>query len=213
MFGGVLPAAAAGAPSSPGSPASVYAIDSLHCDGTTAQQATVRGPPAHRHHGPTTAYDTVDGWSDGVVVRPTARAIETFDAARPSARGARATGTTGAHVQRSDAAFSAIGRWRVAAKSASGAEAALAGRNLGRQLASEQQLSEIGRALAGAGSSTKLRVAERLARDYGGVADDWAKMGSSSYRGADGFRMETHWYENVLSRERFEFKAKTMWLP
>jgi RHS repeat-associated protein len=99
------------------------------------------------------------------------------------------------------------------AKGGSGAESALAGRDLGRQLASEQQMGEVGIALAGAGSSTKLRVAERLTRDYGGVADDWAKVGSSSYRGADGFGMETHWYENVLSGERFEFKTKTMWLP
>lgn len=101
----------------------------------------------------------------------------------------------------------------VAAKNASGAESALAGRNLGRRLASEQQMGEVGSSLAGAGSTTKLRAAQRLADDYGGAADDWAKMGSSSYRGSDGFAMETHWYEHVLTGQRFEFKTKMLWLP
>ena len=85
---------------------------------------------------------------------------------------------------------------------------AIAGRDLGRQLASEQQASEIGRALAGAGTTTKLRAADRLAQQYGGAAEDWAKMGSSSYRGSDGFQSETHWYENRLTGQRVEFKTK-----
>jgi len=102
----------------------------------------------------------------------------------------------------------------VAAETASsGAESVFAGRNLARQLASEQQMAEAGTPLAGAGTDTKLRAAERLAADYGGAAGDWAKMGSSSYRGADGFQFETHWYENVLTGARFEFKTKFQWLP
>ncbi|MHC6219219.1 hypothetical protein [Arthrobacter sp. MMS24-S77] len=106
-----------------------------------------------------------------------------------------------------------LGKLGKVAKGARGAESAIAGRNLGRQLASEQQMGEAGTALAGAGSSGKLRVADRLAIEYGGTAADWAKMGSSSYKGTDGFRMETHWYENVLTGERFEFKTEMMWLP
>lgn len=89
----------------------------------------------------------------------------------------------------------------------------MAGRNLARQLASEQQMAEAGTPLAGARTGTKLRAAERLAADYGGGAGDWAKMGSSSYRGADGFQFETHWYESVLTGARFEFKTKFQWLP
>ena len=95
----------------------------------------------------------------------------------------------------------------------SGAESAVAGRSLARQLASEQQLGEAGTPLAGAGTATKLRAADRLAADYGGEAADWAKMGSSSFRGADGFQFETHWYENVLTGVRTEFKTKFLWLP
>jgi hypothetical protein len=57
-------------------------------------------------------------------------------------------------------------------------------------------MGEVGTPLAGAGTGTKLRAAERLAEDYGGAPQDWAKMGSSSYRGADGFQFQTHWYEN-----------------
>ena len=101
----------------------------------------------------------------------------------------------------------------VAAKTASGAESAGAARNLGRQLASEQQMSDIGTSLAGSGSKDVLKVADRLATEYGGASADWAKMGSSSFRGADGFQFETHWYENVLTGVRTEFKTKFLWLP
>jgi hypothetical protein len=38
-------------------------------------------------------------------------------------------------------------------------------------------------------------------------------MTSSSYKGEDGFRMATHWYENLARGERFEPKTKMMWLP
>ena len=78
---------------------------------------------------------------------------------------------------------------------------------------SEQQLGEAGTPLAGAGTATKLRAADRLAADYGGESADWAKMGSSSFRGADGFQFETHWYENVPTGVRTEFKTKFQWLP
>lgn len=93
------------------------------------------------------------------------------------------------------------------------ATSSIAGRDLSRRLASEQQMAEVGRPLAGAGTGTKLRAAERLADDYGGDPADWAKMGSSSYRGADGFQFETHWYENVFTRNQVEVKVKTQWLP
>lgn len=90
----------------------------------------------------------------------------------------------------------------------SGAESAVAARDLGRQLASEQQVSETGRALAGGATGTQLRAADRLAREYGGEPGDWAKMGSTSYRGSDGFQFETHWYQNLVNGGRVEFKTK-----
>jgi hypothetical protein len=102
----------------------------------------------------------------------------------------------------------AVGHCVAAEAGTSGAESAMAGRNLGRQLASEQQLGEAGTAIAGAGTNTVLRGAPRLVDQYGGAAGDWAKMGGSSYRGADGFQFETHWYQNVRTGERFEFKPK-----
>ena len=67
----------------------------------------------------------------------------------------------------------------IATEAGSGAESAVAGRNLGRQLASEEQVGEAGTAMAGAGTSTELRVASRLADQYGGSASDWAKVGGS----------------------------------
>ena len=33
-------------------------------------------------------------------------------------------------------------------------------------------------------------------------------MSSSSYTGSDGLQFETHWYENVQTGERVEFKTK-----
>ncbi|WP_253831071.1 hypothetical protein, partial [Prauserella aidingensis] len=98
------------------------------------------------------------------------------------------------------------------AKDASGAESAVAGRNLGRQLASEQQMSEAGRSLAGTGSRVELRASDRLARQYGGDPRDWAKMGSTWSRGRDGLQFETHWYENARSGLRTEFKTKFWWM-
>lgn len=34
------------------------------------------------------------------------------------------------------------------------------------------------------------------------------KVSSSAYRGSDGFQFETHWYENIQTGERVEFKIK-----
>jgi hypothetical protein len=114
--------------------------------------------------------------------------------------------------------FASAGRQSAASPAAantasSGAESAIAGCNLARRLASEQQMGEGGTPLAGAGTATKLRAAERLAGDYGGVAEDWPKMGSSSYRGADWFQFETHWYENLRLDGRFEPETKFQWVP
>ncbi|MBN1814007.1 MAG: hypothetical protein JXA14_19375 [Anaerolineae bacterium] len=69
-------------------------------------------------------------------------------------------------------------------------------------------MSERGFPLAGAGTAEELRVARQLAVDYGGSPNDWAKMASSSYRGADGYQFETHWYENTKTGLRVEWKTK-----
>jgi hypothetical protein len=86
-------------------------------------------------------------------------------------------------------------------------QSAQSGVMLGRQMASEAQMSEGGTSIAGAGSSAPLRAAGQLAEDYGGDAADWSKMTSSSYEGSDGFQFETHWYQNDQLGIRTEFKV------
>jgi hypothetical protein len=72
---------------------------------------------------------------------------------------------------------------------------------LNQSLAKEAQIAELaageGIPIAGAGTDTALRQAGRLAEDYGGEAEDWQKVASSSYTGADGTVMETHAYQNA----------------
>ncbi len=67
-----------------------------------------------------------------------------------------------------------------------------------------------GTPIIGAGTSSKLRDAERLAREYGGDPADWAKMSSGRYRDGGGLYdvFETHWYENVRTGAKHEFKTK-----
>ncbi len=67
---------------------------------------------------------------------------------------------------------------------------------------------ERGQSIAGAGSSRTLRIASRLAEDYGGRPNDWAKKTSTSYTGRDGYTFEVHWYENVATGLRVEYKTK-----
>jgi len=78
---------------------------------------------------------------------------------------------------------------------------------LNKQLASEQQLGEEGVPIAGAGTKTPLRDANRLANEYGGEAIDWSKRSSSQHIGLDSKRFETHWYENSVTGQRVEAKT------
>jgi RHS repeat-associated protein len=75
--------------------------------------------------------------------------------------------------------------------------------------ASKSQMLEKGIPIAGAGTKTVLRAAERLAKDYGGKAADWAKMTSKAFN--NGIRqIQTHWYENVVNGMRVEQKTKIL---
>ena len=78
---------------------------------------------------------------------------------------------------------------------------------LGKDLASEEQMVEVGTRIAGAGTQDPLRIAQQLARDYGGEPGDWAKMSSSARDFPDGTHVETHWYENVVTGQRVKFAA------
>lgn len=75
---------------------------------------------------------------------------------------------------------------------------------LAKQLASEAQMAEKGITIIGPG---KLNAATRLAREYGGNAADWVKKSSSSFT-KNGATFETHWYENISTGLRTEFKTK-----
>jgi len=81
--------------------------------------------------------------------------------------------------------------------------------NLKKQLASDEQLGESGRTIIGRPKDQRiLDVAPRLTREYGGNPEDWAKKSSTSYKPADGSHVETHWYENIVTGQRVEYKTK-----
>jgi hypothetical protein len=94
--------------------------------------------------------------------------------------------------------FAASRNYR-ATKGARPASNAVSGKLLKRQLASEGQMAERGSPIFGAGTGRALRDSPRLAQTYGGGAEDWAKMGSSTYKDGGGLwdLFETHWYQNV----------------
>lgn len=93
------------------------------------------------------------------------------------------------------------------------ASSASSGLNLTKSLASEQQMSEItsgsGTRIAGPGAGAPLRVAGRLASEYGGSAGDWVKVTSSHYKSPiDGSSFETHAYVNLRTGQVVEPKTK-----
>lgn len=61
------------------------------------------------------------------------------------------------------------------------------------------------RTIAGSGSKTELRVAERLAHDYGGNAADWKKKVGKIE--SDKYIFDVHWYE--LNGRQYKAKIKT----
>jgi len=101
-----------------------------------------------------------------------------------------------------------------------GAEAAAVGAaksaanalRLEKQLASEAQVGELlgggGRSIAGAGTRKAIDDLPRLLSQYGGKAEDWAKVSSSSFRTRAGQLIEAHGYRNVRTGETIELKTK-----
>jgi hypothetical protein len=89
------------------------------------------------------------------------------------------------------------------AKEAAEAEAKM----LRKKLSSDEGVAEIlagkGEIIAGVGTKVPLRDAQRLASQYGGKAEDWAKISST----APG-RLQTHAYKNVVTGQIVEFKSK-----
>jgi RHS repeat-associated protein len=79
---------------------------------------------------------------------------------------------------------------------------------LNKNLASQQQVGEIGSRIAGEGTGVPFRDAARFAEQHGGSPAEWVKMRSSSHVAPDRTRFETHWVENIRTGERFEYKTK-----
>lgn len=80
-----------------------------------------------------------------------------------------------------------------------------------QHLASTQQLGEEGSVIAGEGSSSTLRAADRLVRTYGGKISDWVKKSSTAYRARNYSRIQTRWYENTATGCRVEQKTNIYW--
>lgn len=85
---------------------------------------------------------------------------------------------------------------------------------LNKFLASQEQMGQLaagqGEPIAGAGTSTTLRDADRLAAQYGGQPGDWQKVTSGNYNlgGAKGGGFETHAYQNSKTGQVVEMKTK-----
>jgi len=103
----------------------------------------------------------------------------------------------------------AAGKGAGAAPYASGeAHSAANAIKLNKNLASQQQVGEIGSRIAGEGTGVPFRDAERFAGQYGGRPADWVKMSSSSHVAPDGTKFQTHWVQNMSTGQRVEFKTK-----
>jgi hypothetical protein len=106
------------------------------------------------------------------------------------------------------ASSSKVGSFTKVTSEASSAKNVWNGVNLNKSLASQAQMRETGKSMAGAGSSEKFDNAERVAEIYGGKATDWSKKSSSSHTAPDGKTFQTHWGENITTGLRVEFKTK-----
>ena len=76
---------------------------------------------------------------------------------------------------------------------------------LAQQLASEAQMAEARKIII---EASQLKAAHRLAQRYGGHASDWVKKTSKSVYKQNGRVFETHWYENLATGRRVEYKVK-----
>ncbi len=120
--------------------------------------------------------------------------------------GARAGGA----VARGGAALKRVAARVKKGDKASDAKSAANAQRLRKDLANRQQVGELrsnAEAYAGAGTKTPIRDADRLVRQHGGHADDWAKVRSSPHKGADGRTYEVHAYKNVRTGEIVEMRT------
>jgi hypothetical protein len=88
---------------------------------------------------------------------------------------------------------------------------AVSDQQLWKKLAYEELLSDAqggvaARTIAGHGSSRAIDEVTRLTGRYGGDAGDWAKKVGATRSGPGGISQQIHWYENVRTGQRVEFK-------
>ncbi|WP_235430191.1 hypothetical protein, partial [Xanthomonas albilineans] len=57
-------------------------------------------------------------------------------------------------------------------------------------------------------SGSLQRTADRLAAQYGGEASNWSKVTGGNHIARDGTNIETHAYENKVTRDIVEPKTK-----
>ncbi len=81
------------------------------------------------------------------------------------------------------------------------ARSAVAGVNLAKSLASEAQLGEEGKIIAGPGVKRVFDNAAQVAQEYGGQAADWVKKTSTAFT-LNGIQQQTHWVENIITGVR-----------
>lgn len=84
---------------------------------------------------------------------------------------------------------------------------------LSKSLASQAQMGEKGVITHGAMIQKPLGDIKRILSQYGGRATDWVKKSSSSHKGSSLYKgnkipqTETHWFENIRTGQRVEFKT------
>lgn len=86
---------------------------------------------------------------------------------------------------------------------------------LRRGLASEAQLGDPHRVIAGGGAAREVDAAERLVAHYGGESGDWLKLSSPKYEDPAGFDFEIHFYmrhgDDTLYEPKTKFPSGSPW--
>lgn len=91
------------------------------------------------------------------------------------------------------------------------ANSATSGVNLAKSLASQQQIGQVGKIIAGAESKIEFRDAVKLAQQLGGDAANLVKKVSDTYVAVDGTKFQTHWVEDIATGTKSIFK--TVFVP
>ncbi|HSW87825.1 MAG TPA: RHS repeat-associated core domain-containing protein [Candidatus Saccharimonadales bacterium] len=89
-----------------------------------------------------------------------------------------------------------------------GANNAASGLKLSKALASESQMAEIGKTIAGSGTKKAFDNAAKAATRLGGSPNEYVKKSSTAFKAIDGSKIQTHWVENIITKVKAEFKTK-----